>query len=147
MTRRRKDPLRALTPAEKRDLESISCARSAPADAVTRAKVLLNVAAGMNYQDAAHAAGRKHGDAVSALVSPLQSKRSGCAGSASRRWRFSAARGVRSESTNPEQVSASARSQSGWNDDMVADNVAASASSSGGWLIRGEHLHHSEGSA
>lgn len=69
MTRRRKDPLCDLTSEEKRDLESISRARSAPAEAVTRAKILLSVAAGMSYQDAAGSAGRKSGDAVSALVS------------------------------------------------------------------------------
>jgi hypothetical protein len=69
MTRRRKDPLRELTPDEKADLESISRARSAPAEAVTRAKLLLGVASGMTYQQAARSAGRKSGDAVSALVS------------------------------------------------------------------------------
>jgi len=69
MTRRRKDPLRDLTPDEKSDLQSISRARSAPAEAVTRAKILLGVASGLKYQQAAHSAGRKSGDAVSALVS------------------------------------------------------------------------------
>jgi transposase len=69
MTRRCKDPLRDLTPEEKHDLESISRARSAPAEAVIRAQILLSVAAGMSYQDAARSAGRKSGDAVSALVS------------------------------------------------------------------------------
>jgi hypothetical protein len=69
MTRRRKDPLRELTSDEKRDLESISRARSAPAEAVTRAKILLAVASGLDYQQAARSAGRKSGDAVSALVS------------------------------------------------------------------------------
>ena len=69
MTRRHKDPLRELTPDENRDLESISRARSAPAESVIRAKILLNVAAGMSYQEAARSAGRKSGDAVSALVS------------------------------------------------------------------------------
>ncbi len=69
MTRRRKDPLRELTSDEKSDLESISRARSAPAEAVTRAKILLSVASGLDYQQAARSAGRKSGDAVSALVS------------------------------------------------------------------------------
>ena len=69
MTRRRKDPLRDLTPDEIRDMESISRARSAPAESVIRAKILLSVVAGMTYQDAARSAGRKSGDAVSALVS------------------------------------------------------------------------------
>ena len=69
MTRHRKDPLREITPGEKRDLESISRARSAPAESVIRAKILLSVAAGIDYQQAARRAGRKSGDAVSALVS------------------------------------------------------------------------------
>jgi transposase len=74
MTRRRKDPLRELTWEEKHDLESISRARSAPAEAVTRAKILLSVVAGMSYEDAARHAGRKSGDAVSALVSRFNQK-------------------------------------------------------------------------
>lgn len=69
MTRRRKAPLRELTPEEKSDLESISRARSAPAEAVMRAKILLAVASGLTYQESARSAGRKSGDAVSALVS------------------------------------------------------------------------------
>lgn len=69
MTRCRKDPLRDLTKDEQADLESISRARSAPAEAVMRAKILLSVAAGLTYQEAARSAGRKSGDAVSALVS------------------------------------------------------------------------------
>lgn len=69
MTRRRKDPLRELASDEKRDLESISRARNTPAEAVTRAKILLAVASGFGYQQAARSAGRKSGDAVSALVS------------------------------------------------------------------------------
>jgi transposase len=69
MTRRRKDPLRDLTSDEKRDLESISRARSAPAEAVIRAKILLGVASGLDYQEVARSAGRKSGDAVSTLVS------------------------------------------------------------------------------
>lgn len=69
MTRHRKDPLREITPEEKRDLESISRARSAPAESVIRAQILLSVAAGIDYQQAARRAGRKSGDAVSALVS------------------------------------------------------------------------------
>lgn len=69
MTRRKKDPLRALSRAEREWLERISRAQSEPASHVIRAKVLLAVADGKNYTEAAAAAGRKSGDAVSKLVS------------------------------------------------------------------------------
>jgi len=69
MGRSPKDPLRALTAEEQADLESISRARSAPAEAVTRAKILLAVAQGMNHTQAAQSVGRKSNDAVSVLVS------------------------------------------------------------------------------
>jgi transposase len=68
MGRLPKDPLRPLTGEERNDLESISRARSAPAEAVMRAKILLAVASGMNYTQAAQQVGRKSNDAVSALV-------------------------------------------------------------------------------
>jgi transposase len=69
MGRLPKDPLRPLTDEEQADLESISRARSAPAEAVIRAKMLLAVARGMNHTQAAQSVGRKSNDAVSALVS------------------------------------------------------------------------------
>jgi transposase len=69
MGRLPKDPLRPLTAEEQGDLESISRARSAPAEAVVRAKILLAVANGMSYTQAAQSVGRKCNDAVSALVS------------------------------------------------------------------------------
>jgi transposase len=69
MTRRKKDPLRVLTSAEREWLERISRAQSEPASHVVRAKEILAVAAGKSYTEAASAAGRKSGDAVSKLVS------------------------------------------------------------------------------
>ena len=69
MTRGQKDPLRELSTAEHIDLESISRARRAPAEAVTRAKLVLAVAGGMSYTDAAKSDGRKRDDAVSHLIS------------------------------------------------------------------------------
>lgn len=68
MGRLPKDPLRPLTGEEQNDLESISRGRSAPVEAVIRAKILLAVANGMNYTQAAQQVGRKSNDAVSALV-------------------------------------------------------------------------------
>jgi transposase len=68
MSRRRKDPLRTLTDEERRELANLSRSRTAPAVRVARAVVLLAVADGSDYQQAARAAGRKSGDAVSHLV-------------------------------------------------------------------------------
>jgi transposase len=68
MSRRKNDPLRLLTTDERDALVQVSRSQAAPAAQVARAKLLLLVAAGAGYQDAARAVGRPSGDAVSALV-------------------------------------------------------------------------------
>ena len=68
MSRRRKDPLRPLTDPERAELPRLSRSAAAPAAQVAHAVALLAVAAGSDYQQAAAAAGRKSGDAVSHLV-------------------------------------------------------------------------------
>ncbi len=68
MTRRRKDPLRTLTDDERRQLARLARSATAPAAQAARASALLAVASGLGYQQAARAAGRKSGDAVSRLV-------------------------------------------------------------------------------
>lgn len=68
MTRHKKDPLRALTEEERIDLENLSRARTAPAEVVIRAKLVLAVAQGLDYTQAAQSVGRKSNDAVSRLV-------------------------------------------------------------------------------
>lgn len=68
MSRRRKDPLRSLTDDERRELTNWSRCHTAPAGRVARAVMLLAVADGSDYQQAACAAGRTSGDAVSHLV-------------------------------------------------------------------------------
>src|SRR5215203_4926716 len=68
MTRRRKDPLRTLSPDERRHLLRLRRSSTAPAVHVARATMLLAVAEGADYQTAAQTAGRKSGDAVSHLV-------------------------------------------------------------------------------
>ena len=68
MSRRRKDPLRSLTDDERQELTHLSRSHAAPAVRVARAVMLLAVADGSDYQQAARAAGRKSGDAVSHLV-------------------------------------------------------------------------------
>jgi len=69
MTRRQKDPLRKLTDQERLWLVRISRSQAEPAAHVARAKALLAVANGQSYTDAARAAGRRSGEAVSHLVS------------------------------------------------------------------------------
>ena len=68
MSRRKKDPLRPLTDAERQALTQLSRSQAAPAAQVARAVMLLAVAAGDDYQQAARAVGRRSGDAVSHLV-------------------------------------------------------------------------------
>src|ERR1041385_5786117 len=69
MSRRKKDPLRLLTEQERQVLSQMSRSQSAPAVQVTRAKMLLLVAEGHDYQEAAQAVGRRSIEAVSDLVS------------------------------------------------------------------------------
>jgi transposase len=69
MTRHKVDPLRVLTDEERTVLTQIGRSASEPASHVARAKALLAVADGKNYTEAAHAAGRRAGDAVAHLVS------------------------------------------------------------------------------
>jgi transposase len=69
MTRRQKDPLRKLTDQERLWLVRISRSQAEAAAHVARAKALLAVADGQSYTDAARAAGRSSGEAVSRLVS------------------------------------------------------------------------------
>jgi transposase len=68
MSRRKKDPLRPLSDSEQHALSQLSRSRSAPAIQVARASMILAVAAGSDYQQAARSAGRRSGDAVSHLV-------------------------------------------------------------------------------
>src|SRR5919112_4738894 len=66
MTRRRKDPLRALTNEERTELSRLSRSSSAPAAQVARAAALLVVADGRSHTAAARQVGRRHGDTVAA---------------------------------------------------------------------------------
>jgi transposase len=68
MTRRRKDPLRPFTDAERHELTRLRQSLTAAAAVVIRASVLLLVSGGASYQGAARATGRQSGDAVSHLV-------------------------------------------------------------------------------
>ncbi len=68
MSRRKKEPFRALTDEELAWLKQISRSQNEPSSHVARAKQILNVANGSSYQEAARLSGRKSGDAVSQLV-------------------------------------------------------------------------------
>lgn len=68
MSRRRKDPLRALSDGERASLEQAGRAASAPAGVVARARALLAVADGCSYAEAARRVGRRSGDAVAGVV-------------------------------------------------------------------------------
>src|SRR5260370_32908582 len=68
MSGRKSEALRALSAEEQRELDSISRERSAPAEWVIRAMLLLRVRQGIGYQAAAESVGRRDGDRVSMLV-------------------------------------------------------------------------------
>lgn len=69
MTGRLKDPLRSLNEEERQALETLSRSTSAGSAQVMRAKLLLAVADGLNYTEAAQRIGRRSNDAVSKLIS------------------------------------------------------------------------------
>ncbi len=68
MTRKKKDPIRAISAEEQAWLERISRSQSEPAVHVIRAREILAVAGGHNYTEAAHLVGIQSGDTVSRLV-------------------------------------------------------------------------------
>lgn len=68
MSRRQKNPLRALTEEERVELERLSRSHQTAAIIVGRAKTLLGVARGRPYTQAAQVAGRTSGDGVAQLV-------------------------------------------------------------------------------
>jgi transposase len=63
-----KEPLRALSEQEKRELQRVVKATSERLDVVRRAKAVLAVAGGRTFTEAAHEAGLKSGDGVGKLV-------------------------------------------------------------------------------
>ncbi|HEY8694294.1 MAG TPA: helix-turn-helix domain-containing protein [Chloroflexota bacterium] len=68
MGNRQKDPLRPVTAEERAELRAVARATSDRADRVARAKVLLAVADGARFSDAAQAAGRTSAQGVAKLV-------------------------------------------------------------------------------
>jgi transposase len=68
MSRRQKDPLRALSAEERAELERLGRSGREPAAVVAHAKAVLAVANGATYTAAARAAGRRSGDAGAHLV-------------------------------------------------------------------------------
>lgn len=74
MSRRKVHVLRGLTAEEREALSQLAQSRSAPAEWVRRAKVLLLVERGIGYLTAAQAVGRRNGEGVSALVERFMEK-------------------------------------------------------------------------
>jgi transposase len=74
MSHPQKAPLRPLTAFERAVMEQIARSQSEPAAHVDRAKVLLAVADGARFTDAARAAGRRSGDGVALLVGRFNRK-------------------------------------------------------------------------
>ena len=74
MSRHKKDPLRELTERERQELDRLSRSHSPSAAEVIRAKILLAVASGDDYQDAARSVGRRSGDAVAHLVARFKAE-------------------------------------------------------------------------
>ena len=68
MSRRKSHPLRPLTAEEEVELEAISRERTAPAEWVSRARIVLSVSQGKDYQTAAAEVGRRDGDRIAAFV-------------------------------------------------------------------------------
>lgn len=69
-----KEPLRALSQQEERELQRVVKATSERVDVVKRAKAVLAVKAGKAYTQAAKEAGLKSGDSVSQLVGRFNQK-------------------------------------------------------------------------
>jgi transposase len=69
MSRHHKDPLRPLTPEERKELTRLSRSPSAPAAEVDRARALLAIADGASYTAAAQLVGRGHNETISTWVS------------------------------------------------------------------------------
>src|SRR5690349_4760088 len=74
MAHPQKEPLRPLTEFERTVLQQVARSHSEPAAHVERAKVLLAVAGGARFTDAARAAGRRSGDGVALLVARFNRK-------------------------------------------------------------------------
>src|SRR6266568_6786326 len=68
MAQPQKEPLRALSEQEERELKRLAKATSERLDVVHRAKALVAVARGKPFTEAAHEAGLKSGDGVGKLV-------------------------------------------------------------------------------
>ena len=85
MSRRKSDPLREMSSAEQHYLAQLSRSQTAPAVEVTRAKILLAVARGDDYQAAALSVGRRSTRRRLSTRRPLQCRGPGGADAPARR--------------------------------------------------------------
>lgn len=68
MARPPKEPLRTLTETERQELQTLAHARSAPADQIARATIILAIAEQASFSEAAQIAHRRSRQAVARLV-------------------------------------------------------------------------------
>ena len=121
MSRRRKDPLRALTNEERTNLERLGRATSASAGVVARARALVAVADGASYTEAARRVGRRSGDAVAELVARFNRE-----GLASVEPRRGGGPRIQYGAAERERILAEVRR----------------TPERRGWVARGQHVHH-----
>ena len=135
MSRRQKDPLRSLTDAERTVLGHLSRSQTAPAAHVAHARALLAVAAGDTYTAAAHAAGRRSGDAVAQLVTRfnrdgLTAIPPGHGGGQEKQYGAT-------EAAHPAGGPAHTGSGRGWHGDLVARHTATRRAAGDRWSATG----------
>jgi hypothetical protein len=135
MAQPQKEPLRALSKQEEREVQRLVKATSERLDVVRRAKALVAVASGKPFTEAAHEAGLKSGKGVGQLV-----KRFNTHGLAA--LSIAAGRGRKPTYTSEQQAriqdarAARTRSRTGSDRDLVAA-VAADSAAQGGAAPRG----------
>jgi transposase len=134
MTRHKKDPLRPLAADEIEWLKQISRSKKEPAVHVIRAKAILAVASGANYQDAAALAGQKSADSVSRVVARFNEE-----GLLALHPRPGGGPTVKYSVAERERVLREARrhrSNPRWDQYLVIDHITKSVAESRRWIAR-----------
>ena len=144
MSRRKKDPLRPLTDDEVAVLTKLSRSKSESATRVARAALILAVARGCDYQQAAESIGRRSGDAVSHLVARFNAEGARRPRSPPRRRTGPALRPGRS-GTHPPGGSPPAHARGRRHRLVELDDAAEGPPLGPRWPAPGLHLHHRAG--
>ncbi len=143
MSRRKKDPLRALSADERGEVGRLSRSGREPATVVAHAKAVLAVATGANYTEAAALAGRRSGDAVAHLVARFNRE-----GLEALYPRHAGGPAARYTSVERERILVEAQrtpaARARWDGHLVLlvlDDLATSAAPSPRRVAAGEHLY------